>query len=97
MRYLNRKQASRVSNDPGSDFFILSLNVCTARSASPFDAGWYGADVTCRIQFRFVKSVNSLLVRTLPLSVTSISGSPWVASVDLIFSIVGDDVAELTM
>ena len=93
MRYLNRNRASHVSNDPGSHFFVLSLNVCMARSANPFNARWYGADVTCRIPFCFVKSS----VKTLPLLVTSISGNPWVVNIDLIFSIVDSDVAELTM
>ena len=57
------------------------LKVCTALSASPFVAGWYGADVRYRIPFRLVNSLNSLLVKHVPLSDTIISGRPCVAKI----------------
>ena len=45
---------------------------------SPFVAGWYGEDVTCLIPFLLTNSWNSRLVKAVLLSVTSISGNPWV-------------------
>ena len=66
-------------------FFIPDLNVCTARSARPFEAGWYGAVQVWRIPFDFKNSSNSALVKLVPLSVTSVSGIPKVAKVDCIF------------
>ena len=73
-----------------------SLNVLTALSAGPFDAWWYEAVRICRILFIFRKSSNSLPTKLLPLSVTTISGSPWVAKAIRNFSVVALEV-ELVM
>ena len=50
IRYCRRKCDTI---EPLVDFFIKYLNVCTALylSASPLEAGWYGADVIWRIPF----------------------------------------------
>ena len=69
-------------------FFILDVNVCTAHSVRPFEAEWCGAVRVWRIPFDFRNSLNSALVKLVPLSVTSVSGIPKVAKVDHIFSIV---------
>lgn len=64
------------------------------RSASPLDAGWYGADVTCRIPFVARKSANSALVKHVPLFVTIVSGSPKQANNGRNSSITAAEVAE---
>ena len=74
--YWKRKRASSSSMLPAVIFFNPVLRVCTACSANPFDAGWYGAVVRCLMPFMSVKWLNSLLVKTEPLSVTIVSGIP---------------------
>ena len=68
--------------------FSPCLNDWTARSASPFVEGWYGADVTCRMPFLDMNSLNSLLTNDGPLSVTISCGNPWVENTTFSFSIV---------
>ena len=53
--YWKRKRASLSSMLPFVIFFSPVFRVCTARSANPFDAGWYGAIVTCLMAFMLVK------------------------------------------
>ena len=53
-----------------------------AHSANPFEAGWYGAEVTWKMLFCLVNNLNSSLVMIEALSVTSISGNPYVAKTD---------------
>ena len=69
-------------------FFMAILKVCTALSANPFVARWYGADVRCVIQFRLVNSLNSLLMKHEPLSDTIVPGRPCVAKILRSFSMV---------
>ena len=52
------------------------LNVCTKRLASPFVAGWYGADLMCLIPLLLMKARNSVAMNCGPLSLTSCSGKP---------------------
>ena len=96
IRYQLKKRETLVSKLPSFDFFIPSLKIWTALSASPFDEKWYGAVLMCRIPFRFRKSLNSSLTKLLPLSVTNISGSPWVEKAILNFSMVALDVEVFT-
>ena len=86
--------SSRAHRVPSVTFFRPRFTICTACSASPFDAGWYGADVTCLIPFFSRKVSNSSLVKQAPLSVTNISGRPKRENVDLSSSITTDDVDE---
>ena len=64
------------------------LNVCTKRSAIPFVAGWYGADLMCLIPFLLMNVRNSSAVKWGPLSLTNCSGKPCVAKSFLSSSIV---------
>ena len=77
-------------------FFKVLLKIWTARSANPFVAGCYGAEVRCLIPLRLIKTQNSSLVKTLPLSETRISGKPNVANIVRKAEIVLLDVAEHT-
>ena len=54
----------------------------TALSANPLDAGWYRAEVVCLTTFLRINSSNSRLAKPVPLSVTTISGSPNLAESD---------------
>ena len=72
---------SRSETVPSLIFLKLFLNVCTARSASPFDAGWYGAVLTCRIPLAIRKASNSSLMEHGLLSVTTVFVSPKRANV----------------
>ena len=75
MRYWKRKREICVSRltPPGS-----FLSVCTALSARPLDAGWYGALVRCLMPLRWTNAANSSLVKAVPLTETITSGNPWV-------------------
>ena len=94
--YCERKRDTRVSIVPLVSFFMKALNVWTALSAKPLEAGWYGADLTWRITFCFVKSSNSELVNTDPLSDTNISGNPCVAKMECKCLMVEADVGFVT-
>ena len=61
---------------PCATFFRPRLTICTVRSANPFEAGWYGAEVRWRIPFAFKNASRSSLVKQVPLSVTNVSGMP---------------------
>ena len=50
--------------------------VKSATSARPLVAGWYGAEVLCRIPLRHINSSNSELVKADSLSETNSSGMP---------------------
>ena len=52
-RYWNKKLDSLSSRVPVLIFFNPLLRVCTALSARPFEAGWYGAVVTCLMPLEF--------------------------------------------
>ena len=94
IRYLIRKRESLAFWVPNFDRFIPSLNVCTALSTRPLEAGWYGGALTCRMPFRFTNYANSSLVNIAALSETIVSGRPRLEKVFLINSIVTADVAE---
>ena len=85
-----------VSTFPSLIYLGPSLKALTALSAGPFEAWWYEAVRICRILFIFRKSSNSFPTKLLPLSVTTISGSPWVAKAILNLPIVALEV-ELVM
>ena len=56
------------------------LNVCTALSARPFVAGWYGADVLWRMPLDLTNAWNSSETNCAPLSQTICSGIPNLAN-----------------
>lgn len=85
-----------VSTLPSLIYLGPSLKALTALSAGPFEAWWYEAVRICRILFIFRKSSNSFPTKLLPLSVATISGSPWVAKAILNLPIVALEV-ELVM
>ena len=95
VRYANRKRATRVSRFPPESLFSPAFTVCTARSAKPFVAGWYGALRMCFIAFLSMNSANSVLVKSSSLSDTSTCGRPWVANVWRSRSIVTVDVDDV--
>ena len=68
---------------PSVIFLRPRLITWTALSASSPDAGWYGAEVVCFTPFLRRNSSNSRLTKPVPLSVTTISGSPNLAKSDL--------------
>ena len=73
--------------------FSFAWNVCTARSASPFDAGWNEADVMWVMLFLLQKFQNCSLVKQDPLSEASVSGTPRVANISRKPSMVASEVA----
>ena len=91
VRYANRKRDNLVSRGPVS-FFIPSLKVCTALSARPFEAGWYGATFWWAIPFSPTNFWNSALVKTVALSETITRGNPKIEKIFLSFSMVETEV-----
>ena len=81
MRYENRTLARRVFMEPDVTFFRPLLTICKALSASPFEAGWYGAEVVCLMPLLLRNDSNSSLTKPVPLSVTIISGRPNYANI----------------
>ena len=81
---------------PGSSFIarILFLNVCTKRSAWPFVAAWYAADLRWVIPLLFMKLAKVLFTNCGPLSETIWLQRPLRAKTHLItlmvFSVVVD-------
>ena len=68
IRYCSRNIDSRsLKSFPLSCLVTLCFTVCTARSASPLVAGWYGADNLCCIPFASKNSVNSCAVKLGPI------------------------------
>ena len=57
--YVNRTLASLVEKVPDVSFLRPFFTICTALSASPFEAGWYGAEVVCFTPFFLRTSSNS--------------------------------------
>ena len=55
------------------DFY---LQLPTAYSANPLDAGWYGSEVICSIPFPTRNEANSSLTKHDPLSDAIVSGIP---------------------
>mgnify|MGYP000146866227 CR=1 FL=1 len=96
VRYLNKTLISLVSKPP-SECLSPSFTMLTAFSARPFDAGWYGATVMCLTSFCSIKASNSLLVKYVLLSDTTVSGRSHFENEILIFSIVADEVAVLVI
>ena len=78
VRYGNRILDKRVCRSP-SDLPSPCLITCTALSAGPLEGGWYGGEVLCWMLFFSTNSLNSLLLKQDPLSLTNTSGVPWVA------------------
>ena len=74
IRYVRRNREIRSSSGMDGAFLRYVLKVWTALSARV--AGWHGAEVLCRIPLRRMKSSNSELVKTDPLSDTNSSGIP---------------------
>jgi len=60
-----------VSIDPEVSLLNPALNVCTAHSARPLVAGWYGEAVMCRMPLFCQNFFISLLTKTVVLSVTT--------------------------
>ena len=77
--------------------FSLEQSLASARSANPFVAGWYGAEVIRLIPFIFKNVWNSSLVKAVPLSDMTVSGNPWVAKVDLSTEIIFEQFVEGTV
>ena len=71
---------------------ILFLKVWMNRSANPFVAGWYGADLKYLIPLRLINVANSSEENWLPLSDTICAGIPLRENIDLRTSIVFVDV-----
>jgi len=80
-------------NVPSWFLFNPAFTICTARSASPFDAGWYGTVVTRRMPFTLRNASNSELTKQLPLSVTTVSGKPNCANISRQTSMTAAEVA----
>ena len=76
IRYVRRNREIRSSSGMDGAFLRYVLKVWTALSARPLVAGWYGAEVLCRIPLRRMNSSNSELVKADPLSDTNSSGMP---------------------
>ena len=90
--YLSSKRDNLSCMVPSSIFSTPSLKALTARSAWPFEAGWYGETLVCLTPFFERKFSNSALVKLGPLSLTMVSGRPWVAKISFNFTIVAADV-----
>ena len=73
------------------------LKVWTARSAKPFEEGWYGDTRICRTPLSAQKFLNSALVKPDPLSETICDGKPWVMNSDCSLAMVHSADVELTM
>ena len=63
MRYAKSIFANRVLKVPSVSFFRPLFTICTARSARPLLAGWWGAEVMCLTQQ--VSDWNTGSVRTM--------------------------------
>lgn len=61
--YLSRKRDNLSCMVPSSIFSTPSLKALTARSAWPFEAGWYGETLVCLTPFFERKFSNSALVK----------------------------------
>ena len=79
IRYRAKTPNNRVSRSTGT-FLSPLLIVCTARSDSSFEEGWYEAHLTCFMPFRGKNLKNSLLVKLLALSDTITCGVLCVAN-----------------
>ena len=96
IRYCRRNiDSPSLKSFPLSCLFTPCFTVCTARSANPLVAGWYGADNLCCIPFASRNSVNSWAVKLGPLSLATTFGTPWVAKTPLIVRTVIPAVIEL--
>jgi len=69
-----------VSVDAVGCFLNPDFKVWITLSASPVDAEWYGAVLTCRMLLDFMNLSKSCLLKADPLSQTSTSGIPCVAN-----------------
>lgn len=78
--FWNRNVNNLVCIDPPVIFFTQFLNVWTARSAWPLEAGLNGALVTCFIRFCFMSCWNMVLVNVFPSSETIAAGSLYLAN-----------------
>ena len=76
VRYMKRTFARWVFIVPTFTYFKPFLSIWTSRSASLFEAGWYGAEVVCFIPLILRIALNSWLVRPVPSLVTMVSGKP---------------------
>ena len=95
IRYWNKKRETFVSILPSFIFFMPSLSVCTARSAKPFEAVWFEAVFMFLMPLILRNCSNSSMVKFYSSSLTSFSGSPWVANTILNFSVVAREVEVL--
>ena len=91
--YWNSNCASVSERGPSFIFFRPSLRILTARSAKPFDAGWYGDTKMWRIPFERQNPANSEDENWGPLSNTIVSCRPNLANIWRSCWIVVRDVA----
>ncbi len=78
-RYCRRNESiycSRFGKDAGAIALTAFINVFTKFSAKPLHSGCLGAVNTCRQPTDFNQSCTSLDVKCVPLSVTTVRGSP---------------------